>query len=68
MPQESLDAAQPLLDRGELEIAGELLVEPASSIIWSTCSSGRRTGIDCTSWTRPEPSICIEYSRDPRYI
>jgi hypothetical protein len=29
MPQKSLDAAQPLLDRGELEIAGELLVAPA---------------------------------------
>ena len=31
-----------------------------SSIIVSTCSSGRRTGTDSTRWTRPESSICIE--------
>ncbi|WP_207605964.1 M23 family peptidase [Paenarthrobacter ureafaciens] len=39
-----------------------------SSIFWSTCSSGRRTGTDSTRRTRPEPSTCIKSSRESGFI
>jgi hypothetical protein len=60
--------SQPLLDRGELEIAGELLVAPAlkhhlEHLLVRPKDRHRLHQLD-----RPEPSICIEYSRDPRYI